>query len=253
MASSSWVANFANIPYNYSRMEDNLMIDELFGKEKKDIDVIKMIELKESIMNIIQKKEIIDWEEGDTSEEKEKDDIDKLYEGIQQMIPIFNQNQEDLHIISEEFQKELQILRNNVSTVENMINFLKKLPEEQKNEESMKVIIENMNQLCKKIMNNDVINAIKERYIVKRKEIEKHIKFIKLLNNFNVCNTCPICLTQTIDHFFDPCGHTFCKKCVLKSLKKEEDKDLYLVGREGNSICPLCREKVKSVKQLYIL
>ena len=72
-----------------------------------------------------------------------------------------------------------------------MINFLKKLPEEQKNEESMKVIIENMNQLCKKIMNNDVINAIKERYIVKRKEIEKHIKFIKLLNNFNVCNSKP--------------------------------------------------------------
>ena len=56
----------------------------------------------------------------------------------------------DQHIISEEFQKELQILRNNVSTVENMINFLKKLPEEQKNDESMKVIIENMNQLCKK-------------------------------------------------------------------------------------------------------
>ena len=252
MASSSWVSNFANIPYNFTPIEDNSMIEDLFEKEKKDTNVIKMIELKESILNVIQKKEPIDWLE-EKEEKDDIDDIDELYGEIKEMIPLFNKNQEELHQISEEFQKELQILRNNVSTVENMIDFLKKLPEEQKNEESMKVIIENMNQLCKKIMNNDVIKGVKERYIVKRKEIEKHIRFIKLLNNFNACNTCPICLTQTIDHFFDPCGHTFCKKCVLKSLKKEEDKDLYLVGREGNSQCPICREKVKSVKQLYIL
>ena len=123
------------------KVEEDALKNTIIECDKKD-DTNSLKDMMSDIL-IVEEKE----------EKEEKEDIDELYEEIKEMIPVFNKNQEELHQISEEFQKELQILRNNVSTVENMIDFLKKLPEEQKNEESMKVIIENMNQLCRKIMN----------------------------------------------------------------------------------------------------
>ena len=82
--------------------------------------------------------------------------------------------------------------------------------------------------------------------------MEKYIYFIKKLNNFNQCNICPVCFTKTVDHFIDPCGHTFCKDCI-QSLRNNPNQDLYEIGRNDNSQCCYCREKIKTIRQLYFL
>ena len=30
---------------------------------------------------------------------------------------------------------------------------------------------------------------------------------------------CVVCMDEPVSHFIDPCGHTFCKGCLEKSLE----------------------------------
>ena len=165
----------------------------------------------------------------------------------------FLQQQKGLDQINNSFQLELKTLQQNISTIENMISFLQKLPDNHKEEQIMENIIDNMNQLSSKILKNEKIKELKKEYLKKRKIIEKYIYLIKKLNNFNHCNVCPLCFTNTVDHFLDPCGHTFCKSCIQDHLRKNGELDLYQVGRNDNSQCCYCRERIKTVRQLYFL
>ena len=53
---SSWMSNFAGINHTYLPTEDT-NIDDLFKKKEEDTNVIKMIELKELLLDLIQGKE----------------------------------------------------------------------------------------------------------------------------------------------------------------------------------------------------
>ena len=46
----------------------------------------------------------------------------------------------------------------------------------------------------------------------------EYIEVTKYLNNFNTGNTCSICLSNKVDKYYVPCGHTCCKKCAERSL-----------------------------------
>jgi hypothetical protein len=50
--------------------------------------------------------------------------------------------------------------------------------------------------------------------------------------------TCFICATDPIDHAFNPCGHTACKKCADHILERKK--------------CHMCERNVNSVIKLYI-
>ena len=251
---SSWMNNFAGINHTYLPTEDT-NIDDLFKKKEEDTNVIKMIELKELLLDLIQGKEEIDLTEEEKKEKEggeDKKEMDTIVERIKEFIQEFIQLQDKLDKVNERFQMEIRLLQQNISTIENMISFLQKLPNEHKDETIMKSIIDSMNQLSQKILKNEKIKGIKEEYVQQRKEVEKYIYFIKKLNNFNQCNICPVCFTRTVDHFIDPCGHTFCRDCI-QSLKKSPELDLYEIGRNDNSQCCYCRERIKTIRPLYFL
>ena len=261
---SSWISNFAGVNHTYVTT-DNTNIDDIFKKKEEDVNVIKMIKLKELLIDVIQSKEEIDFNETIESDDEDsdsgsddgsndmKEDIHKFMKTVDIFIQDFLQQQKGLDQINNSFQLELKTLQQNISTIENMISFLQKLPDNHKEEQIMENIIDNMNQLSSKILKNEKINELKKEYLKKRKIIEKYIYLIKKLNNFNHCNVCPLCFTNTVDHFLDPCGHTFCKSCIQDHLRKNGELDLYQVGRNDNSQCCYCRERIKTVRQLYFL
>ena len=254
---SNWISNFAGVNHmTYIPMEST-NIDDLFQKQKEgDENIIKMIELKEVLLDLIQGKEEIDITEEEKKEiengGKENEKMNKTVETIKTLIQEFTQVQDNLNKINERFQTELKLLQQNISTIENMISFLQKLPKEHRDETIMKRIIDSMNELSQKILKNEKIQGIKKEYIQERKVMEKYIHFIKKLNNFNQFNICPLCFTKPVDHFIDPCGHTFCKDCI-QSLKTNPNLDLYEIGRNDNSQCCYCREKIKTIRPLYFL
>ena len=48
---SSWISNFAGVNHTYLPTEENT-IDDIFKKKEEDTNVIKMVELKELLLEI---------------------------------------------------------------------------------------------------------------------------------------------------------------------------------------------------------
>ena len=62
---------------------------------------------------------------------------------------------------------------------------------------------------------------------------------IKKLNKLNITNTCPTCLTNPVNIYFNPCGHTLCDDCYERISSDNEKK------------CFLCRMRVMNKHPLY--
>ena len=60
-----------------------------------------------------------------------------------------------------------------------------------------------------------------------------------ILRTAPLVHTCPICMTNEVDTFFVPCGHTVCKDCVS--------------GRycNSNKFCHMCRVSIREIRKLY--
>jgi hypothetical protein len=54
-----------------------------------------------------------------------------------------------------------------------------------------------------------------------------------IIKNAPFTHTCPICITNEVDIYFDPCGHTVCKSC---------SKSQY---------CHMCRTKIIGIRSLF--
>ena len=177
---SSWISNFAGVNHTSYIPTESTNIDDLFQRQKEeDGNIIKMIELKELLLDLIQGKEEIDITEEEKTEiekgGKEKEKMNTIVETIQTLIQEFTQVQNKLNQINDRFQIEIKLLQQNISTIENMISFLQKLPKDHKDEIIMKRIIDSMNELSQKILKNEKIQGIKKEYVQQRKVMEKYI------------------------------------------------------------------------------
>jgi hypothetical protein len=255
---SNWINNFASV--QQPLMMNTTNIDQLFLKKEEDVNIIKMLELKGEIISLLDGRDEFDLLEDEKKELESvsadkniKLEIKEMKDKIKEYIEKFNKIQKELYICNDNYQKEVNILRKNIMTTESMIEFIKKIPDDQKNQENVKKIIDEMNILSKSILNNDKMKKIRKDYLEKRKEAEYLIEFIKQLNNLNQTNLCPVCFSNTVDHFSDPCGHTFCKDCIKKHIRKNEEIDLYEVGRNDGAQCCFCRERIRSIRPLYFL
>ena len=127
------MSNFAGINHTYLPTEDT-NIDDLFKKKEEDTNVIKMIELKELLLDLIQGKEEIDLTEEERKEKEggseDKKEMDIIVERIKEFMKEFIQLQDNMNKINKRFQMEVNLLKQNISTIENMISFLQKLPNE---------------------------------------------------------------------------------------------------------------------------
>lgn len=99
-----------------------------------------------------------------------------------------------------------------------------------------KNIITNINNL-----KESVIQQLQEREKqsdIRIKEQETIIrqlgKTYGILKSATLNYSCPICISNSIEVFCDPCGHTFCEGCMK------------------SNYCFLCRTKINKVKKLYI-
>jgi hypothetical protein len=68
---------------------------------------------------------------------------------------------------------------------------------------------------------------------------------MSLCTTYNIIRTtpfvhiCPICMTNSVDTFLDPCGHTICKECVSNKVCN------------SNKFCFMCRTPVRGIRPLY--
>tara|TARA_Y100001972_G_C7430204_1_gene221561 strand:- start:119 stop:556 length:438 start_codon:yes stop_codon:yes gene_type:complete len=103
-------------------------------------------------------------------------------------------------------------------------------------------LIEQIKKIGETIKKNNKIYLIKKEYVEKRKELNKYLNVIKNIN-LNIDNTCTVCLTNKVNKYFNPCGHTCCSNCIERMLEYE--------GHNGNISCNICRVNIMDVRNLY--
>ena len=67
-----------------------------------------------------------------------------------------------------------------------------------------------------------------------RSALKYMAKTYNIIKTTNTCHVCPICLTSEVSIFCDPCGHSYCDKCLTNS-----------------HYCYICRVKVQKIHSLF--
>jgi len=201
-----------------------------------------IIELKELLLNIVhQKKEII---EINNNEYKNKE-IDELIEKINKLFSNekFYKLQNELNEIEKNLQKEMNKSKENLQTFDYFIDFLSKISYDNIEKNEFDNLIKNSNNICDKIYKNNNLEILRNNYIQKRKELNSYIYFIQKLNNYNISNICPICFSNQVNKYLDPCGHTYCEKCLKKSNN----------DHNNDKQCMVCRKTYQKVRSIFFV
>ncbi len=129
--------------------------------------------------------------------------------------------------------------KTNIKKLDVVMDFMKTLDTEDCDDGLNSTIIENIKKYTEKLNKNEKLSEAKNNYIQKRKEMIKYLNVIKKLNSVNVTNTCPTCLTNPVNIYLNPCGHTLCDDCYNRISNDHERK------------CFLCRTRVMNKSPLY--
>lgn len=199
------------------------------------------IVIKELLIDILQDREKIDI----NNKNYKNEEIDKIVEKIESFRIEFEKIQDELCELDKDYQKQVDTTQNNVNKIHESIKYMKKIEEDYKLDDSVKEIVEKMTEYSKKIYDNDKLGYIKTKYIEKRKQLNSYLYFIQKINKWNVSAICPICITDKIDSYCNPCGHTACKKCLERNSRVENNLN--------SNKCPICREYVMDIRKLYFI
>ena len=223
---------------------------QLFNS-KENLFISEIKELKENVLNILLEKSNYDDDEYNDIDYENKE-IDDFCNDIDKYNNEFKVIQEELGRADESLKKEIAIVDSNLKKIDYFIDFIEKLNDidlEDKNH-----LIQNIKNLSKKLSNTETFTKAKKYYVLQRKKLLKYIYLFKKINKWNVANICTICLGKPVDHFIDPCGHTFCKGCLESHFKLKDINDLRIFSKRNNYRCPVCREgPIISAKPLYFL
>ena len=141
-------------------------------------------------------------------------------------------------------QKEISKIKDNIKNLETMIKFMNNLDETLKQDSICKEILNKIDELIAKIEKNSNFEEAKKLYSEKRLELNKYFDIIKSLNNMNVSNICPLCLTNKIELYIEPCGHCCCNTC--------KDRLLQYEGNCRNANCFICRKRINNFNNIYL-
>ena len=164
-------------------------------------------------------------------QERVDDELIKLFN---QFVVKFKKHQTELIATENILLKELEKNRQDVKLIDTMMENVKILQKDYPGETD---VTEKINELGKSIRDNSKIGETRKKYITARKVINSDFNFVRYINRFNKNNTCVFCYSNSVDVFFDPCGHTCCRECSD--------------NLSDNKRCFICRTSVHNVKKLY--
>ena len=153
------------------------------------------------------------------------------------------EKQDELLKLESDLIKDISINKDDIDTIDNMLKKTEQLNKKYDENNENDKMIKTMLDLSKMLYENSNIVNSKQKYIEKRKEINNYISVIRYINCFNNCNICKICLTNPVNNYIIPCGHTACTDCLSKQKQYQGD---------SNFKCGLCRVLIEDVKKLYL-
>ncbi len=244
--------NNTNDIYGFQNMSNNISYEYIIDNIDNNIqratckEEIPSIEhamnIRNSIINILNDNDLdLDKTQSNINASgviiKEEDNVKKCSELFDEFIKDYKKKQEHYLKCKNNFQDEISRSKNNIKKLDLIIQFIRELDKDC-NDQETEELLNNLKNLSDKIENDKNIIVARKEYIKCRKEIENNLNLIKKINSMNMSNTCPLCLTNQVNIYLNPCGHTCCEECYGR-LSNTENK------------CFLCRSNIMSKNPLY--
>ena len=237
-----------NFGFNITIPEDSIIKDKYLNDTISEITCLK----KEMIDTLNHQTGLDDAENEKLNYENKE--IDEIVTKLNGFAGEFKILQDELVKADNDFNNEMGKTKKNIKMLDTSISFFTGLSDTKS--ETIEDITTGIKKLHDEISDNTELIKARENFISKRKQLEKYIYLIKTISKWNKSSaTCTICLSGVVDHFINPCGHTFCKTCLLETINRHNinpinENDLYSMRRDDSS-CPLCRKGIISVKPLF--
>lgn len=222
------------------------VIEEILNEKKSDLSDISIVEDDDDDDGVNNEdNEILEDNKSDKSSNTDKSDyVQEFRNSLLYFKKEFIGLQEKFLVIDKNIKKETEKTNTDIKILENMINFVNNLDEKYSETPEIKTINENIIILSDKIKTNNGLKEAKRDYVRIRVELNDCFSIIKSINNLNYSNTCSLCLTNKVDEFIDPCGHSFCNSCKDRLIEYE--------GSITDANCPTCRGFIRDFKPLYL-
>ena len=156
----------------------------------------------------------------------------------------FDLKQKELLKIEKKFFEEIKKNKEDVKQINQLIEYFGILKDKYDDSEENRETYDNMLKFANNILNNSKVNSVKEEFIIRKREMLQYLDIIKYLNKANVGNTCSLCLTNNVNFYFNPCGHTCCEECLNK---------MGIQLRLQDTQCVFCRKNIYDTKKLYYI
>lgn len=194
----------------------------------------KLYEVKKELMKYLNND--VDYTSFGFEEKFEDDTIDDdLINKLNEFIEIFKNQQTELINLENEIVSEYEKNKSDIKLIDTMLDNIKLL--QNKYTDENEEISDKMCELGETIKKNSKMRETRQKYIQARRNINTSLNFVRYINRFNKNNTCILCFSNSVDVFFDPCGHTCCRECSD--------------NLSDNKQCFICRNIVRNVKKLY--
>jgi len=230
-----------NISYEY--IIDNIDNNVRMCNDNVDNETVnEALCVKNNILNMLNNysddlESCEDLDNGDV-ESEEKDNMEKFEELYNEFIKDYKKKQEHYLECKNKFQDEINKSKNNIKKLDLIIQFIRELDKDC-NDQETEELLNSLKVLSKKIEGDKNILLAKNEYIKSRKKIEKSLNLVKKLNIINTSNKCPICLSNVVSIYLNPCGHTCCDDCYDKLKNNHDNK------------CFLCRSQILNKSSLF--
>jgi len=250
--------NNTNDIYGFQNMSNNISYEYIIDNIDNNIQrancneeipsIEHAINIRNSIINILNDNdlEVEDLDKtqsninasGEIIEEKEDDNVKKCSDMFNNFIKDYKKKQKYYLECKNKFQDEINRSKNNIKKLDLIIQFIRELNKDC-NDQATEELLNNLKILSNKIESDKNIIKARTEYIKSRKDIENNLNLIKKINIINTTNTCPLCLTNQVNIYLNPCGHTCCEECYGRLSSNNENK------------CFLCRSNIMSKNPLY--
>jgi len=226
--------------YEYIENIDN-NINSTSSCSEENENITEIIKIKNGIINILNNNDDIFEENINSSGVKNENDkeINILINNYEEFRKNYIKEQSKYFECEKNLNKEIEKSKNDIKKLDLIVKFIKELDVGDCPDGLTENIVENMKKLSKQIEESNKISNLRNIYIDSRKIINKYLSFLKKLNNMNTANVCPLCLTNVVNVYLNPCGHTCCDSCYEKL---ETNHDLH---------CFLCRNRIIQKNPLY--
>lgn len=167
-----------------------------------------------------------------------EDKLAKINNDIMEVFTEFEKLQSNTIKLEKDYEISLENLKKDIEKLQKFQDFIscKTFKDDKK---LLSSLTSNIEDICKNMLDNNEHENMRDLLHKNNITISMYLqKFIKPLNKGNIGSTCNFCMTNNVDSFINPCGHTGCKEC-LSRLEIDEAQ------------CFICRNRVFNIKRLY--